>query len=138
MTPEEIARSYLKAFATGNATTIAAHVSDDFVNLHTAALGSGCVSKVTYTQRLAGFLADMNDLDYEVEDLIVDDERVAAFYVMTANWRGQSPVSMRGVQRLVIRDGLIRHRTDYWDSAAFLVQADPAARAALASFGVTP
>ncbi len=47
------------------------------------------------------------------------------------------PIEVRGAQRLVVDDdGLIARRTDYWDSAVFLVQADPAAAAALAPFGI--
>jgi len=136
MTPAETARSYLRAFANGDPVAIADHVSDDFVNEHTAALGSGCVSKDGYLQRLPGFLTDMQDLRYDVEDLIVDGDRVAAFYSMTARWKGGAPIEVRGVQRLEVHEGLIRHRTDYWDSATFLVQADPAARAALGEFGI--
>ncbi len=136
MTPEETARAYLGAFKTGDPTKIADYVSDNFVNEHTAALGSGCVSKETYLQRLPGFLADMVDLDYEIEDLMVDGERIAAFYRMTARWQGKQLIAVRGVQRLVVNDGLIQHRTDYWDSAAFLIQVNSTARLALASFGI--
>jgi ketosteroid isomerase-like protein len=131
-----VIRSYLDAFATGDADRIADHVADDFVNEHTAGLGVGCVGKASYRERLPGFLADMADVRYDIEDLVVDGDRGAAFYTMTASWQGAVPISVRGVQRLVVHDGLISHRTDYWDSAVFLTQADPVARAALAEFGV--
>ena len=58
--------------------------------------------------RLPGFLGDMVELCYEIEDLVVDGSAVAAFYTMTAKWQGEAPISIRGVQRLVIADGLIR------------------------------
>ena len=103
---------------------IAAHVSADFVNVHTAKLGSGCVGRATYTERLPGFLADMVDLAYHVEDLVAAGDTVAVFYRMTARYQGASSVDIRGAQRLVVRDGLIVHRTDYWDSAVFLDQVD--------------
>ena len=133
-----IARSYLESFATGSAETIADHVSADFVNEHTSALGAGCVGRDAYRRALVGFLNDMVDLRYEVEQLIVEGSEVAAFYTLTARWQGEHPVSVRGVQRLVVADGLITHRTDYWDSAVFLTQASEAARTALAPFGINP
>lgn len=133
---ERTARSYLEAFATADPDTIAAHVADDFINEHTAGLGTGCAGKAAYRERLPRFLADMVGLRYEIEDLVVDGDTVAAFYTMTASWQGEVPISIRGVQRIVVRDDLIQHRTDYWDSAVFLAQADPTARAALEPFGI--
>ncbi len=131
-----MARSYLNAFTDRDPAAIAAHVADGFINEHTSALGAGCIGRAAYLERLPGFLADMVDLDYQIEELVVDGDRVAAFYTMTARWQGQAPISVRGVQRLVIAEGLIVHRTDYWDSAVFLTQASEEARSALASFGV--
>lgn len=129
-------RSYLASFESREPNRIAGHVSDNFINEHTAALGSGCEGRSAYTERLPGFLQDMVDLRYEIEDLVVDGDRVAAFYRMTARWQGETEIAVRGVQRLLVSDGLITHRTDYWDSAVFLTQADPAAREALKRFGI--
>ncbi len=120
--PAEVVRGYLAAFATGDPDLVASFVSDDFINEHTAKLGSGSVTKAAYRERLPSFLADMADLVYEVEQLVVQDGDVAAFYELSANWQGQTPVRVRGVQHLRVRDGLIVHRTDYWDSAVFLEQ----------------
>lgn len=137
MTLAVVARAYIESFASAEPEKIAAHVTDDFVNEHTSGLGTGCVTKAVYTERLRGFLRDMVDLRYEVEDLISEGNRVAVFYRMTASWQGTSPIEVRGVQRLEIIGNLISRRTDYWDSAVFLSQANPAARAALAPFGIT-
>ena len=89
--------------ATGSAEAIAAHVSPDFVNEHTSALGASC-----------------------------------SVLQLTARWQGEHPISVRGVQRLVVDDGLITHRTDCWDSAVFLTQTSEEARTALTPFGITP
>jgi len=132
-----VARSYLASFEHRNVAEIAAHVSSDFVNEHTSALGSSCVGRAAYIERLPNFLGDMIGLRYAVEELVVEGQNVAVFYTMTAKWQGTTPVSIRGVQRLVVAKGLISHRTDYWDSATFLVQADESARDALVRFGVT-
>lgn len=132
----DVARSYLASFSTANPDEIAAHVSDDFVNEHTAALGSGCVGKDAYRSRLPSFLEDMTDLQYDVEQLITQGNEVAAFYTMTARWKGTESISVRGVKRLRITDGLITHRIDYWDSAVFLTQVSQDAREALEPFGI--
>ena len=134
---EEVVRRYLAAFATGDPDTVAACVAPGFVNEHTAALGSGCVGRTAYRERLPGFLAGMAELAYEVEDVVVDGERAVATYTMRAVWEGRVTIEVRGAQRLVVdADGLIAHRTDYWDSAVFLTQADTAAAEALAAFGI--
>ncbi len=125
----EIVRSYFDAFAGREPADIAAHVADDFVNEHTSALGAGCVGRAAYLDRLPGFLADMVDLRYVVEELVVDESvgevaTAAVFYTMTALWQGSAPIKIRGAQRLEVRDGLIVHRTDYWDSKVFLQQVE--------------
>ncbi len=120
--PTSICLGYLRAFSTGDADAVSAFVTDDFVNEHTAALGSGCVGVVEYRQRLPGFLASMPGLVYEVEDVVADGNRVCAAYTLrtTANDR---PIALRGVMRFVVRDGRIAHRIDYWDSLVFQRQA---------------
>lgn len=134
--PTEVVLSYLSAFDQGDATTIASHVAADFVNEHTAALGTGCEGRVAYLERLPGFLESMPGLHYEVDQLIADGAEVAAFYTMTGRWRGEREFAVRGAQWLVVEDGLITHRTDYWDSAAFLRQVDDEAAATLRSLGM--
>ena len=46
-TPTAICVGYLEAFATGQPDVVASFVTDDFVNEHTSALGSGCVGTPT-------------------------------------------------------------------------------------------
>ncbi len=74
--PAAVCVGYLEAFATGDADAVAAFVTDDFVNEHTAALGSGCVGIDEYRQRLPGFLASMPGLRYDIEDVMADGDRV--------------------------------------------------------------
>ena len=100
---------------------MAAHVSDDFVNRHTSALASPSRGKETYLQRLADFLVTFSGLAYEVRDIIVEGDRAAAAYVMRARVDG-SDVEIEGVMRLVVRDGLVVCRVDYFDSLTFLRQ----------------
>ncbi len=120
--PSAVCIGYLESFSTGQPDAVAAFVTDDFVNEHTAALGSGCVGIDEYRRRLPGFLESMPGLRYEVEDVIADGDRVFAAYTLrtVANDR---PIAVRGVMRFVVRDGRIAHRTDYWDSLVFQRQA---------------
>lgn len=122
MTPGEVARGYLAAFASGEPETVAAWVTDDFVNEHTAALGSSCSGKSEYLRRLPGFLASMPGLRYEVEDVIEEGSRVAAAYTLrtTVNDR---PIAVRGLMRFEVRGDRIARRVDYWDSLVFQRQA---------------
>ena len=122
MTPAEVCQAYLAAFATANPDAVSALVTDDFVNEHTAALGSGCVGKAEYASRVPGFLASMPGLRYDVEDVVADGPRVMAAYTLhtTVNDR---PIAVRGVMRFRVEGELIAHRVDYWDSLVFKQQA---------------
>lgn len=122
MTPSEVARAYLGAFAAGDPAAVASWVTDDFVNEHTAALGGGCTGKDEYLRRLPGFMASMPGLRYEVEDVIAEGDRVAAAYTLHATVN-ERPIAVRGVMRFQLRSGLIAKRVDYWDSLVFQRQA---------------
>ena len=134
--PTAVALSYLAAFDGREPEDIATHVSVDFVNEHTAALGTGCYGRAAYLERLPGFLEQMPGLHYEVEQLIADGPNVAVFYTMTGSWLDERDFVVRGAQRLRVENGLITHRTDYWDSAAFLRQVDDTAAEILNGLGI--
>lgn len=122
VTPVERCLAYLAAFATGDPDAVAANVSDDFVNEHTAALGSGCTGIDEYRRRLPGFLGSMPQLRYEVEDVVADGDRVVTQYTLHAVVDDR-PIAVRGAMRFDVRDGLIARRVDYWDSLVFQQQA---------------
>ena len=122
MTGEVVGR-YLEALNSGDPDRIAACVSEDFYNEHTSALGHSRRGRASYRERLPSFLAEFAGLHYEVEDTIVDGARAAVAYTMTCRYQG-TPVSVRGVFRLRVEDGLIAHRVDYWDSTAFRAQVE--------------
>jgi predicted ester cyclase len=134
LTPRQVAESYLGSFAGADPDDISARVTADFVNDHTAAIGRGCVGRDAYRERLPGFLASFAELRYDIEDVVVDGDRVVAAYIMRARWQGETPIAVRGVQRLVVRDGLVARRVDYWDSLVFLLQVEPSLRDALAAW----
>lgn len=121
-TPADICRRYLESFATGDPDVVASFVSNDFVNEHTSALGSGCQGKDEYRRRLPGFIASMPGLSYEVEIQIAEGDQVANAYTLRARVN-ERDITVRGMMRITVRDGLITDRTDYWDSKSFLQQA---------------
>lgn len=122
-TAEQVAATYLASFATADPDRIAVLVTEDFVNEHASALGGGCRGRDQYRERLPGFLASLPGLRYEVEQLVVDGNTVAAAYRLTAT-SDDHPVDIRGVMMIEVRDGLVAARTDYWDSLTFLRQTD--------------
>jgi len=119
---EQACRGYLESFATGDPDLITSFVTDDFVNEHTAAFGTGCEGIDEYRRRVPNFLATMPALRYDVEDVIADGDRVWAAYTLRASVNDR-PIEIRGVMRFVVRDGRIAHRIDYWDSLMFQRQA---------------
>jgi ketosteroid isomerase-like protein len=120
-TAAAVARSYLESFAGAEPDRIAAHVTDDFVNEHTAALSTGCEGRAEYRRRLPDFLASFVGLRYEIEEVIAEGDLAAAAYTMHATYDGH-PIAVRGVMRFRVRDGLVAHRTDYYDALGFLRQ----------------
>jgi ketosteroid isomerase-like protein len=115
---------YLAALNAHDADAVAAAVTEDFVNEHTSARGTSVTGRAAYRERLDGFLAAFAGLRYEVEDRIVDGDRAAVPYVLTASVDGR-PVRIRGMFRFTIRDGLIAQRVDYWDGEDFRRQTEP-------------
>jgi ketosteroid isomerase-like protein len=115
---------YLEALNAGDPDRIAGCVTEHFFNEHTSALGHSLRGRQAYRERLPSFLAQFADLHYEVEDVIVDDDRAAVPYTLRCRWQDTRPVCIRGMFRFLVADGLIAHRVDYWDSAEFQRQVD--------------
>jgi ketosteroid isomerase-like protein len=121
MDVRSIVEEYLVALSSADPDRIVATVTDDFHNEHTSAIGTGCVGRDEYRARLPGFLDQFAGLQYEVIDTIVEGNRAAVRYRLTANFNSH-PLDIPGVMLFEIRDGLIARRTDVWDSLTFLRQ----------------
>jgi len=119
--PIEVATSYLESFAKRDPDLIASHVSENFKNIHTSALGDPCEGRSSYRDRLPRFLEKFKGLTYECEELIAHDEKVFVAYIMKADVDG-SKISIHGVFNLKIINGFIESRVDYFDSLTFLRQ----------------
>lgn len=118
--------AYLSALNAHDPDAVAARVTEDFVNEHTSARGSSLVGRAAYRDRLPGFLGAFTGLHYEVEELLVDGDRAAVAYRMTASMQreGAAPaaIDVRGVFRFAVRDGLVAARADYWDGEVVAAQ----------------
>ncbi|WP_073789059.1 ester cyclase [Streptomyces uncialis] len=118
----EAVERYIAALNSGDPDRIAGRVTADFHNEHTASLGRSVRGRAAYRERLTGFLAEFEELRYEVEDLIVDGDRAAVAYLMTFRWSGAAHrprIRIRGMFRFRVSGGEIAHRVDYWDSGTF-------------------
>ena len=119
--PIDVATSYLESFAKRDPDLIASHVSENFKNIHTSALGDPFEGRSSYRDRLPVFLEKFKDLTYECEEMIAHDEKVFVSYLMKADVDG-SKISIHGVFNLRIINGFIESRIDYFDSLTFLKQ----------------
>ena len=125
--PLEVVASYLASFTTGDPDAIAAHVSEDFKNIHTSALGDSSSGQAAYREQMPRFLNSFNDVTYQLVETFVVGNRVAAAYTMRADHLGL-PIEIHGMFRFTISEGQITQRVDYFDSLTFLRQtgrADP-------------
>jgi hypothetical protein len=123
----DVARGYLAAFATGEPEQVARWVTDDFVNEHLSALGSGCVGRDEYRRRLPGFLGTFVRARYTVLDVVVGDPAEAPDGAVVARYRFEAEyegtrIDIPGVMWFDVRDGLVARRTDVWDALTFLRQ----------------
>lgn len=118
--------AYLDALNTGDPDRIAAAVTEDFDNEHTSARGARVRGRAAYRQRLPGFLTTLAGLHYALEDVLVDGDRAAVAYRMTGQMQVDAdrrvPITVRGMFRFRVRDGLIAHRVDYWDGEQVAAQ----------------
>jgi steroid delta-isomerase-like uncharacterized protein len=121
--PADVVARYIAALNEHDPDAVVRCVTSDFHNEHTSALGHSLRGRDAYRARLPTFLGGFTDLHYDVEDVVVQDERVVVAYRMTFRYRCADgelrPVVIRGVFRFRVADGLIAHRADYWDGADF-------------------
>lgn len=121
MDPVVVVERYLHAISDADADAAAGLVTDDFHNEHTSELGSTSHGRDEYHRRLPGFLEQFAGLHYEVIATVADGDQVVVRYRLTAN-AGGHPIDIPGVMWFRVRDGLIAHRVDVWDSLTFLRQ----------------
>jgi steroid delta-isomerase-like uncharacterized protein len=114
----EVVARYLDALNCHDVDGAVACVADDFYNEHTSAIGTSVRGREAYAARLPQFLGSFRELHYDVEDWIVDADRVAVPYTMRGVVDGRA-FRIRGMFRFRVVDGAIVHRVDYWDGNDF-------------------
>jgi ketosteroid isomerase-like protein len=115
-----LVHAYVAGLNAHDPGAVVACVTDDFANRHASELGRPTDGRDAYRGALHRFFADVPGLHYAIEDLVVADDgsTVAVAYRLTAD----GGIDVRGVWWLVVRDGRLAARTDYWDSATVLRQ----------------
>jgi steroid delta-isomerase-like uncharacterized protein len=113
-----VVERYLAALNRHDVDAVADCVSEGFFNEHTSAAGTSVRGRAAYRARLPEFFERFRDLHYEVEDVIVEDNRLAVPYTMTCTV-DDHPVQIRGMFRFRVDGALIAHRVDYWDGTEF-------------------
>lgn len=129
MDAAELVRSYLASLGNDDPAAVAAHVADDFVNEHQNEIGSGCVGRQTYLDRLPGFMAGFPNRSYTVVELVTgpagqetgETDTAAARYRFGADVDGHR-IDIPGVMWFGIDGGLLTRRIDTWDSLTFFRQ----------------
>lgn len=130
----QLIERYFGGLNAGDADAVADCVSEDFVNEHTATLGTNVYGREAYRQRLSGFLSSFDGMRYEAEAVIVDGDRIAVPYTFSGRYLGPQgeyadgrAFSIRGIFSFRLEAGELAHRVDYWDSAEFMRQIEAGA-----------
>jgi len=129
-TPVDVARAYLAALGGADPAAVTGLVADDFVNEHTAELGSGCTGRDEYARRLPGFFAMFPNRSYTIEETALGElvERPPGSGPSTTEvivrYRFGADVDairidIPGVMWISVRDGVVTRRLDCWDSLTF-------------------
>jgi hypothetical protein len=131
VTPVDVACAYLAALGGDDPVVVTRLVADDFVNEHTAELGSGCTGRAEYSRRLPGFFAMFPNRHYTIVETVLgelvdqtvckDHEQateVVVRYRFGADVKN-TRIDIPGVMWISVRNGLVARRLDCWDSLTF-------------------
>lgn len=114
--PERLLRDYYDAWASGDGDTLDDLLDDDYCgHVHTLA-GTEERNRDQLASLLAGHAEAFEHVEYEVQDVVKDDGRVAARVAMRADHRetGRSG-EMEGLAIFRIRHGRIAEEWSSWD-----------------------
>lgn len=92
------------------------------------ALAQPLIGREAVRRMFEGYYQAFPDLQLTPSDIISDGDRVALFWTATGTHRGSilnipasgRPISAQGVNRLVLRDGLVCKTNTIWDVAGML------------------
>jgi steroid delta-isomerase-like uncharacterized protein len=114
--PEQVLRAYYDAWAKGDAEAVGELVADDYCgHVHTLS-GTEEQSAEELAERVEGHAGAFEQVEYDVEDVIASDGRVAARVTMRAGHRetGREAETV-GLVILRVEDGRIAEEWSSWD-----------------------
>lgn len=131
-----VATAYLVALGGDDPDAVADLVADDFVNEHQNTLGSGCVGRETYRQRLTGFFAGFPGRTYDIVKIAVGEPDAATGVTdVVARYRFRTDVvvgsgdaartesiDIPGVMWIEVAGGQVVRRIDTWDAMTYYEQ----------------
>lgn len=134
--PLAVATAYLEALGGDEPDAVAALVSDGFVNEHQNTLGSGCVGRDVYRERLAGFFAGFPGRSYAIDKIAVGStDPTSGVTDVVARYRFRTGVvvgsgseartaslDIPGVMWIEVANGEVVRRVDTWDAMTYFEQ----------------
>ncbi len=126
---EQVTRAFLEALNTMDRTNPLDLCSDD-TRFEDTAFGVVVAGKDQYRGVFTRFFGSISGVRVEVKAVVASGEWAAAVWTFSGTQNGDFPgvpatgrsFSVRGVSMIQVRDGKVRNRTDYWDSATMLRQ----------------
>jgi steroid delta-isomerase-like uncharacterized protein len=123
----QIIRNLVATWNTHEPERVAALYAEDCVVLDIA-LAEPQIGREGVRRMFEAYFHAFPDLDLSPEDIVVDGNRVALFWIARGTHRGAimsipatgRAIAVRGVNRLVLKDGKIGETTTIWDVAGML------------------
>lgn len=114
--PEHVLRAYYEAWADGDADAVRELLADDYCgHVHTLA-GTDEHDADALCAQVESHAGAFEDVDYEIEDVIAGDDRVAARVTMRASHRETGrDGETAGLVILRVDDGCIAEEWSSWD-----------------------
>ncbi|HSN75915.1 MAG TPA: ester cyclase [Anaerolineae bacterium] len=129
MTDENLQRvnELVEAWNSHDLARVTAFYCEDCYVLDVA-LAQPLIGREAVRLMFEGYYQAFPDLELTPSDVIGDDDRVALFWTATGTHRGSimnipasgRPISAQGVNRLVLRSGLVCTTNTIWDVAGML------------------
>lgn len=123
----EVIKQVVAAWNSHDPTRVAAHYTEDCYGLDVA-IARPQIGRVGVQNMFAAYYHAFPDLEITPDDTIIDGDHVAIFWTARATHLGPilnipasgRPVTARGVNRLVLQDGLVCETLTIWDVAGML------------------
>jgi steroid delta-isomerase-like uncharacterized protein len=124
---KEVIRQVVAAWNSHDPAHVAAHYTEDCYGMDVA-IARPQIGRAGVQGMFAAYYQAFPDITITEDDMIVDGDHVALFWTAHATHLGPilnippsgRPVTARGVNRLVLQDGLVCETLTIWDVAGML------------------